>query len=87
MVNGVLYAMGGARRAVTALDPSTGELLWKFAAATVYGSEPLPARPEREQGERCACGAELEYFTSVDELHMEPHPDRRSQGGKSCGAH
>ena len=28
MVNGVLYATGGTRRAVFALDPSTGELLW-----------------------------------------------------------
>ncbi len=46
---------------------------------TVYGSEPVPAWPEREQGERCACGAELEYFTVVDRLHMEPHPDRYSQ--------
>ena len=28
---------------------------------TVSGSEPVPAWPEQEQGERCACGAELEY--------------------------
>src|SRR5687768_15864580 len=28
MVNGVLYATGGSRRAVFALDPATGELLW-----------------------------------------------------------
>ena len=28
MVNGVLYATAGSRRAVIALDPSTGELLW-----------------------------------------------------------
>ncbi len=32
---------------------------------TVSGSEPVPAWPEREQGERCACGAELEYVTIV----------------------
>jgi quinoprotein glucose dehydrogenase len=28
MVNGVLYASAGSRRAVIALDPATGELLW-----------------------------------------------------------
>src|SRR5215510_774031 len=28
MANGVLYATGGTRRAVFALDPATGELLW-----------------------------------------------------------
>src|SRR5205809_6547437 len=28
MANGVLYATGGSRRAVFALDPATGELLW-----------------------------------------------------------
>jgi quinoprotein glucose dehydrogenase len=28
MANGVLYATGGSRRAVFALDPGTGELLW-----------------------------------------------------------
>jgi glucose dehydrogenase len=31
MANGVLYGIGGARRAVFALDPGSGELLWKFA--------------------------------------------------------
>src|SRR5262245_14760571 len=28
MVGGVLYATGGSRRAVVALDPATGEQLW-----------------------------------------------------------
>src|SRR5437870_6272851 len=28
MANGVLYATGGSRRAVVALDPGTGEQLW-----------------------------------------------------------
>ena len=28
MVNGVLYSTAGSRRAVIALDPETGELLW-----------------------------------------------------------
>src|SRR4051794_14321469 len=28
MVDGVLYATGGTRRSVVALDPQTGELLW-----------------------------------------------------------
>jgi quinoprotein glucose dehydrogenase len=30
MVNGVLYATAGTRRAVVALDPITGELKWKY---------------------------------------------------------
>src|ERR1700730_10043556 len=29
MVKGVLYATAGTRRSVVALDPATGELLWK----------------------------------------------------------
>src|ERR1700690_3552819 len=28
MVNGVLYATAGSRRAAVAMDPATGELLW-----------------------------------------------------------
>ena len=31
MVNGVLYATGGTRRSVIALNPGTGELLWKYS--------------------------------------------------------
>ena len=31
MVKGVLYATGGTRRSVIALDPATGELLWKYS--------------------------------------------------------
>ena len=31
MVNGVLYTTAGTRRSVIALDPATGELLWKFS--------------------------------------------------------
>src|SRR3989442_7005134 len=31
MVKGVLYATAGTRRTVVALDPATGELLWKYA--------------------------------------------------------
>ncbi len=51
----------------------------------VFDDEPVPAWPEREQGERCACGAELEYFTIVDVLHREPHPDRHPHGGDHAG--
>ena len=53
---------------------------------TVYGDDPVPPWPERDQGERCACGAELEYFTVVHELHMEPHADQHLHGRASCGA-
>ena len=31
MVNGVLYTTAGSRRAVVALDPATGEVLWTHA--------------------------------------------------------
>ena len=31
MVKGVLYATAGTRRTVIALDPATGELLWKYS--------------------------------------------------------
>ena len=31
MVNGVLYATGGTRRSVVALDARTGEMLWKYS--------------------------------------------------------
>jgi quinoprotein glucose dehydrogenase len=31
MVNGVLYATGGTRRSVIALNPATGELHWKYS--------------------------------------------------------
>ena len=31
MVKGVLYATGGTRRSVIALNPGTGELLWKYS--------------------------------------------------------
>jgi len=34
MVNGVLYATAGTRRAVVALDAATGEQLWKCTAST-----------------------------------------------------
>jgi quinoprotein glucose dehydrogenase len=30
MVNGVMYAQAGMRRAVVAIDPATGELLWMW---------------------------------------------------------
>ena len=30
MVNGVLYATAGSRRAVVAIDPTTGETLWVY---------------------------------------------------------
>ena len=30
MVNGVLYSTAGTRRAVVALDPGTGEMLWMY---------------------------------------------------------
>ena len=31
----------------------------------VSNDDPIPQWPERDKGERCACGAELEYLTAV----------------------
>lgn len=53
---------------------------------TVYGDDPAPPWTAQEQVERCDCGAELEYFTVVDEIHGEPHPDMHPQRGNSCAA-
>src|SRR5260370_17694754 len=39
MVNGVVYATAGSRRAAIALDAATGELLW------VHGGHKRPPRP------------------------------------------
>ncbi len=58
----------------------------RHRVVNVFGDDPIPPWPERERGGRCACGAELEYFTVVHELHMEPHADQHLQGGTSCGA-
>lgn len=52
----------------------------------VFGDDAPPRWAEREQGGRCACGAELEYSTVVHELHMEPHADQHLHGRASCGA-
>ncbi len=40
----------------------------------VFDDEPVPAWPERDQGERCRCGAELVYVTIVDKIHHGAAP-------------
>src|SRR5918993_2854925 len=44
VVNGVMYAQAGVRRAVVAIDPSTGELLWmwRMEFGKSGGEEPRP---------------------------------------------
>ncbi len=42
MVNGVLYTTAGTRRSVIALDPATGELLWKFSLREGARGEAAP---------------------------------------------
>jgi quinoprotein glucose dehydrogenase len=54
MVNGVLYSTGGTRRAVFALDPATGELLWMFS---------LPEGKRAEVAPRRLSGRGLAYWT------------------------
>jgi hypothetical protein len=39
----------------------------------VHEDEPVPAWPEAEVGERCACGSDFEYFTLIDEFVDTPH--------------
>ena len=31
----------------------------------VQGDDPTPPWPEQDQGRRCSCGTELEYFTII----------------------
>jgi len=57
----------------------------RHRVVNVFGDDPTTPWPERDQGERCACGAALEYFTVVH-VHMEPDADQHLQGGTSCGA-
>ena len=40
MVGGVLYATGGTRRSVVALDAATGELRWETDVTAALGAEP-----------------------------------------------
>src|SRR5438477_12025092 len=66
MVNGVLYATGGSRRAVVALDPETGEELWVH-------SEREGARAT--SGPRQLSGRGLAYWTDGREeriLYVTP---------------
>jgi quinoprotein glucose dehydrogenase len=44
MVNGVLYAPAGTRRAVVALDAATGELLWSYSLNEGKRAEAAPRR-------------------------------------------
>ena len=44
MVNGVLYAPAGSRRAVVALDAATGELLWSYSLNEGKRAEAAPRR-------------------------------------------
>jgi len=44
MVNGILYVTAGSRRAVVALDPATGELLWMHRVDEGERGETAPRR-------------------------------------------
>src|SRR5688572_21944393 len=44
MANGVLYTTAGSRRAIVALDPGTGELLWVFNLNEGARGEAAPRR-------------------------------------------
>ncbi len=41
----------------------------------VFNDDPTPPWPEEEKGERCACGAELEYFTIVHQHIPDDCPE------------
>ena len=40
----------------------------------VRNDDPTPPWPERDKGGRCACGAELEYFSIVHQHAPDAHP-------------
>ena len=46
----------------------------RHRVVTVFGNDPTPPWPE-EKGERCVCGAELEYFQVVHQHIAGAHPD------------
>jgi quinoprotein glucose dehydrogenase len=58
MVNGVLYSVGGTRRAVVALDPGTGEMKWVYS----YDEGPRGAAAPRRLS-----GRGLSYWTDGKE--------------------
>ena len=47
----------------------------RHRVVTVFGDDPTPPWPEREQGELCACGAELECFTIVHQHIPDDRPE------------
>ena len=66
MVNGVLYATGGTRRSVIALNPGTGELLWKYS---------LDEGKRGESAPRQLSGRGVAYWTNGKEeriLYVTP---------------
>jgi quinoprotein glucose dehydrogenase len=58
MVNGVLYSTAGTRRSAIALDPATGELLWKYSLNEGARGESAP---------RQLSGRGLAYWTDGDD--------------------
>ena len=70
----MLRPLSNMRRRVEQLG--CGESHQRHRWVIVSGDDPMPAWPERDQGERCRCGAELVYVTIVDVIHTEPHPAR-----------
>ena len=66
MVKGVLYATGGTRRSVIALNPGTGELLWKYS---------LDEGKRGESAPRQLSGRGVAYWTNGKEeriLYVTP---------------
>jgi quinoprotein glucose dehydrogenase len=61
MVNGVLYATGGTRRSVIALDARTGELLWKYSLNEGTRGESAP---------RQLSGRGVAYWTNGKEARI-----------------
>jgi hypothetical protein len=44
-----------------------------YRVVHVHEDEPVPAWPEAEVGERCACGSDFKYFTLIDEFVDTSH--------------
>ena len=47
----------------------------RHRVVNVFGDDPTTPWPEREQGERCACGAVLEYVQIVHQHLPGDHPE------------
>src|SRR3989442_14502532 len=70
MVNGMLYSVGGTRRAVVALNPGTGEMKWVYSLDEGPRGEAAPRRLSDRGLSYCTDGREerVIYGTPSDDV-------------------